>query len=429
MKLLLGLFLSILVIYFFSKRKIIGIILLLIIALVKFEISLGSKVFLLYQLISVPLFGIMLFYSSRIKIYKNIDRNILRAVFLYLFGLSFAAIVLRTEASFIGRIQMSLDYSMLFFLTTFCLHDLKDVEKLLKGIHFGVFVVAGIGLLGFFMGNPFLGFEELSANRYSGDYFQNLQDNDSKASLGRASFSASDPNSLGILMTFGTALSFFLIKKSNNSKYKIFYNFSVILFMVSIVLTYSRTALVIFAVLMIEKLFKYRQKIIVNVIILFVLVLVVFNIADKMGVLENLFLRLNDSEQIESGNGRASRWLYHFKQLNLEYILFGNSHTGFQGSQSKMSHTNYLALIYRGGFLTFLSFLYLLVRLFMSKLNNFIAPYRILVYIILISSISQEVVNSYGPNFVIWPIVAILAFSSKYIIRNEKNNSGFINVS
>ena len=126
-----------------------------------------------------------------------------------------------------------------------------------------------------------------------------------------------------------------------------------------------------------------------------------------------------DTDQVYTGNGRTKRWVYHLNQLNLEYLMFGNSHTGHQGGGSTMSHNNFLSLIYRGGFLTFLSFIYILIKLLKSKVNNVKVPYRAFVYIILIASISQELINSYGPNFVIWPIVATLAFyNHKYNYRN-----------
>ena len=146
------------------------------------------------------------------------------------------------------------------------------------------------------------------------------------------------------------------------------------------------------------------------IITLSILILTAGFIMQEFGYLDNFYLRIADKEQALTGNGRTERWVYHFNQLNLEYLFFGNSHTGHQGMGSTMSHNNYLALIYRGGFLTFLSFIYILIKLLKSKVNNVKVPYRTFAYIILIASISQELINSYGPNFVIWPIVATLAF-------------------
>ena len=95
-----------------------------------------------------------------------------------------------------------------------------------------------------------------------------------------------------------------------------------------------------------------------------------------------------------------------------------------------MSHNNFLALIYKGGVFAFFSFSYILLRMFFSKITNNFFPFKQFSIIIVVAGLSQELVNSYGPNFVIWPLIAVLAFYSKiFNYKNELSNSGTANMS
>jgi len=412
MKLVLAAFFAVIIFYFFSKRKVEGVILLLITALIKFEVSFGSKVIQVYQIIGLLLIVFIFVRSTARKTFLIYNKQIFKYVLLFLIGISFSALVMRTEASFFGRLQMSFDYSILFFLTLFCIKDIDDHNKLIKGLHLGVFSVALIGIIGFVIGNPFFGLEEGGGLVFSGDYFENLEDLNRygrTVSADRVSFSTSDPNSLGILMVFGAILSFFNLGNKPSFYYKLFNLTSIILFLYVVILSTSRTSFICFIILLIFKILKDKSNIFLFIFVVFI----TFQIAMELGYLEKFLLRFENSDEMSSGNGRIERWIYHFNHLNLEYILFGNSHTGFQGSFSKLSHTNYLALIYRGGILTFISFIVLLYKLIFSRNYNKYGPYAEIGIVVLIAGISQEIINSYGPNFIIWSIIASLAFVSK----------------
>ena len=430
MKIVLALIICSYILYNFYKKRIESLICLLIVALVHFELSFGSKVLPLYQLISVILLLGIIFFSKR-KLMK-FDKKIFNASLIFILSLSFSALFMRQEASIIGRFQLCFDYSLLFFLTSYFLEDFNDIKKLIKGIHFGVFLVSFIGFIGYVIGDPFFGFQEYKSINLSTGYFDNISEyndySDKSLSSGRVSFSASDPNSLGVLMVFGLIISFHLKKSIKSHYYKYFIYFSIILFSLSIILTGSRTAILILVVFVLILFFQNRKNILINLFTLLFLGTVIFYISNEYDLLTNVISRLENNEQIQDGNGRTSRWIYHYNKLNLEYLFFGNSHTGHQGNSSTMSHMNYLALIYRGGLFSFFSFLYLLFRLLSSKKHNTIFPFFSIGLMVLVAGISQELVNSYGPNFIIWPVLAILSFSSQYF-KNAKKNSSSPNLS
>ena len=425
MKIILAFIICIYILYNFFKKRIESLICLLIVALVHFELTLGSKVLPLYQIISVILLLGIIFFNNR----KGLifDKKIFNAALIFILSLSFSALFMRPEATIIGSLQLCFDYSLFFFITSYFLKDFNDIKKLIKGIHFGVFLVAFIGFIGYIIGDPFFGFQEYNSNIISSGYFDNISDyndySDKSLSLGRVSFAASDPNSLGVLMVFGLIISFHLIKSIKSSTYKKFIYFSIILFSLSIILTGSRTSIIILLIFILVLLFQNRKNALFNIFSLLFLTTIIFYISKEYDLLTNVISRIENNEQLQDGNGRVSRWTYHFNMLNLEYLLFGNSHTGHQGSLSTMSHMNYLALIYRGGLLTFFSFLYLLFRLLNSKKHNVIFPFISIGLMVFVAGISQELVNSYGPNFVIWPALAILSFSSQYFKNANKNSS------
>lgn len=430
MKLFLAFILGFVIFHFYRKRKIESVILLLIVALVKYEVTIGSKVILVNQIISLILICYTILIASKVTVFRFRDKKIFKAVVLFIVSLSFSALLMRADASLFGRLQLCFDYAFLFFVTLFCLNTFKDIQKLIKGMHLGIVLVAIIGIVGVSIGNPFFGFEESSFILYSDDYFQNINYYNTygggSLSFNRVSFSASDPNSLGILMVFGVVLVFHLLKTEYSKLYRQFCYISLGVFLISLILSSSRTALFILIIIFAFKLQQDSRKIFKNLFLFLVLFISVYFIAIEFGYVENLLYRLSDQDQIQDGNGRVGRWFYHFNNLNLQYLMFGNSYTGFQGS-STMSHTNFLALIYRGGLLAFFSFLYLIFRLFKAK-NNYVVPFRTFSIIILIASVTQEIINSYGPNFILWPILAILAYSSKYVYINESYNSSSFNM-
>tara|TARA_B100000989_G_scaffold200473_1_gene151548 strand:- start:10510 stop:11805 length:1296 start_codon:yes stop_codon:yes gene_type:complete len=426
MKIFFALALFAIISYLFLKRNISGVILLITLALVKYEIILGGKPVAIYQLITLFLTFIFFFFKPKSLIY---DKRLFFSVLMFIAGLSFAALVMRPEGSILGRLQLCFDYSFLFFATIFCLKDIEDLEKLIKGIHFGIFLVATIGTVGLIIGNPFFGLQEIDGKLISTNYFENISYynktiNGNYISENRIRYSTSDPNSLGILMNFGLLISISLMKKNKLKMERYFNYFCFALFSFTILLTLSRTSYVLLLLIL---LFNFFNR-------YFLLYAVLFTALTYLSIETLSFLdltdfftkRLNTEESnIYSGNNRLERWSYHFNNLSLEYLLFGNSYTGYQGTSTTMSHNNFLALIYRGGLFAFFSFFYILCRMFFSKKTNGFFPFRQLSIIIVIAGLSQELVNSYGPNFIIWPLIAALAFYSKiFNYNNELSNSG-----
>ena len=140
----------------------------------------------------------------------------------------------------------------MFFATIFCLKDIEDLEKLIKGIHFGIFLVAAIGTIGLIIGNPFFGFQEIDGKLISKNYFENIAyynktivGND--ISVNRVRYSTSDPNSLGILMNFGLLISISLMKKNTLKVQRYFNYFCFALFSFTILLTFSRTSYIYYS--------------------------------------------------------------------------------------------------------------------------------------------------------------------------------------
>ena len=143
MKLFLGVFLGAIIFHFYSKRRIEAVMLLLIIALVKYEITLGSKIISLYEIISILLIFYTFFISSSVKAFKFYDRKIFKSVILFITSLFLSALFMRDDASLLGRLQLSFDYAFLFFITLFCLNTVKDIQTLIKGLHAGVLLFLG----------------------------------------------------------------------------------------------------------------------------------------------------------------------------------------------------------------------------------------------------------------------------------------------
>ena len=431
MKILLALALFVIISYLFLKRKISGVVLLITLALIKYEIILGGKPVAIYQLITLFLTFIFFFFKPKSLIY---DKKLFFSVLIFITSLSFAALVMRPEGSILGRLQLCFDYSFLFFATIFCLKNIEDLEKLIKGIHFGIFLVATIGTIGLIIGNPFFGFQEIGGKLISNNYFENIAYHNntlinSSISENRIRYSTSDPNSLGILMNFGLLISISLMKKNKKKIERYFNYFCFALFSFTILLTFSRTSYVLLLLIL---LFNFFNRYFLLYTIIFIgLTYLSIETLSFLDLTDFFTKRLNTEESdLLTGNNRAERWVYHFQNLSLEYLFFGNSYTGYQGTSSTMSHNNFLALIYRGGVFAFFSFLYILGRMFFSKKTNGFFPFRQFSIIIIVAGLSQELVNSYGPNFIIWPLIAVLAFYSKiFNYKNELSNSGTANMS
>ncbi len=418
MKLLFTFLIFIIIFYFFRKRKIEGVIILLTIALLKFEISVGSKILPVYQIFSLP---IVLYIILNKKKFFFHNHKILISVVLFIYGITFAAFFMRQESSLLGSFQMSFDYAFLFFITLFCLKNSADIFKLIKGLHLGVFLVSLVGIIGFLIDDPFFGFQEYGFVPSSGNYFERIAQynemNNTSMSLNRVRFSTSDPNSLGILMILGSVFSFFLLKKSNNRYNYMYFLLTLVLFIFINFLTASRTSLSLLIIFIIYILFNNKTKFFKNLFLVILLAYSSFLLVDFAGFFDLFFNRISDADSANTFNGRLIRWTYHFNKLNLEYIFFGNSYSGYQGFGSTISHSNYISLLYRGGIFAFFSYIFILYKLFYNKID--FLPFRILAVVFIVSGISQEIVSSYGPNFIFWPLVALLSFSTKYFKYNH----------
>ena len=110
------------ILHLFLKRKISGVILLITLALVKYEIILGDKPVAVYQLITLFLTFIFFFFKHKGLIY---DRRLFFSVLIFITSLSFSALVMRPEGSILGRLQLCFDYSFCFLQQFFASKTLK----------------------------------------------------------------------------------------------------------------------------------------------------------------------------------------------------------------------------------------------------------------------------------------------------------------
>ena len=192
---------------------------------------------------------------------------------------------------------------------------------------------------------------------------------------------------------------------------------TLVLFIFINFLTASRTSLSLLIIFIIYILFNNKTKFFKNLFLVILLAYSSFLLVDFVGFFDLFFNRISDADSANTFNGRLMRWTYHFNKLNFEYIFFGNSYSGYQGFGSTISHSNYISLLYRGGIFAFFSYIFILYKLFYNKID--FLRFRILAVVFIVSGISQEIVSSYGPNFIFWPLVALLSFSTKYFKYNH----------
>jgi len=407
----------------------------------------------------IQIFRIMLILGSAIIIVKpvgynnhsfnkimfnNCDTSIVISVFIYLFWTIISVLFFGEKYSFFGKFLMIFDYSIMYFITVYCLKNIHEANRLFLMIPKLVTIMLIFGLIGYFLNNPWFG-----TTIYNQDIYRILESNLSYAEklaayentqrtflnlleISRIRFTAGDPNSLGTIVAmtlpFSVIFGFYLKKKVF-----IIYFF---LQLWVLFLTGSRTAIIstiIIAILLIiynpsnilsQKKLQYINYYLIGLtivvsIFLFFFESLIFSVFDR-------FTNINNMVMLVDAGDRQWRWLYHLNNLSFSNIFIGDGTFGFQGSLSTQSHNNYIGLLFYGGAFVLFAYVLILIRslLLASYFSNkILGKIMILsVLVIMISGISQETAHSLGPNFIYWPIIALISFkgySRKNIPKNQ----------
>jgi hypothetical protein len=414
-------------IYYYQNNDIKAIFIFLTACLLNVHIPLfGKDLELFYLLMIVSLLIIFSKKSYRIRIAlarNNISNYVL--VFYLLFFLSI--LFNRLNASILGVFQLIIDFTLLYFVFVpiFVLYDSK---KILKIIVYTYAIFLFFGLVSYLIEDPWFGqmyyydvriegaekassyYEKLSS------YYTQGRDISSATTLMRLKFSTSDSNSMGLMGAMMMPIIFYFIKSAKIRRDKIIAYIILLLSIYSVVLSGSRTAFIsLVVVLFVILKLNYKP-------IYFVTGLVLFMVFGALGMYflpENLiFLRFQSILTIDDlmdANNRMSRWLYHFENLNINYLFLGNSFSGFMGGGSRMAHNNFLLIIYRSGFISLIIYLLILIKtvIYSKRIDPQIA--KIIIAMLagyLVAGITLDIMTSVGPNYLFWAIMALLVTKS-----------------
>lgn len=369
---------------------------------------------------------------------NNTDSVIFQAVLIFSAFIAMSVMLMRTDASLLGRLNIVVDASLLFFISLPCIKTCKDRELLLKGILVGVTLMVFIGLIGFALDDPWWGHtvypsdEAIIESRAMTnlDYFEKLKKHiylqrqvvRSDLDL-RPRFSVSDPNSLAItiLLVFPIIVYFWLAKRSTKKRLAIICVFS--LMSLSVLLSGSRTAIIVGIAVFLHLIWMLFHTKHIKKYQVMLLLLVFVGIAGYATTIDDFgritlgrFSQIDSMNSVLDANGRLWKWKYHFSNISPSLFIIGTSQSGVSGGDSTLAHMNYIALIYRGGIPALLAFLCILYK---SIKNALRLPDRVLGLLMfasllayVLAGITQEVSMGNGPSFVFWPMIAILAKTS-----------------
>ena len=302
----------------------------------------------------------------------------------------------RSHATVLGYISQLLSPMWFYLLGALAARNHSIIRACLSTF----IVTLIIGYLGLIFANPYFGLGYgMNLEVLTGNYFANVrfQDVGGSVSLGRLRFSFADPNSMAMSVVFVMA-----IQNAHEYIFGPLYSrmkqrFLVLFFLLTIILSGSRTGLLAFAILLLIQ----ERRVLIGILPVFF----------GAGILVGMFLinngsaiqsleRLQDYTGNGTGNGRFFRWSYHLARIDLKVLSIGNSWAGDINGDFKSAHNDFISRIYKGGLMSLLAYLMLLFKL-ASKFRFTV------VLIILFMGMSQEIAFSRTP-------LALLSFLFSY---------------
>jgi O-antigen ligase len=232
------------------------------------------------------------------------------------------------------------------------------------------------------------------------------------------------PNSCGFFVNIYLPIGLYLFLKENNKKKKLFYGISILLNILTLVLTLSKTSLLIFGLLLLIlfSLLQSRDKIKVVILSLLMTVLFIFvEIFFKLGILNSVMNRFSDQGSLI---WRFNTWKLLIDNMTWKSYLIGNGPDSVfyylisvRPNEASTSHNGYLQLLYEYGILG-LSYIYAIISVFIKttksilKNNNSTAKTDLLVLfaisMVLLLELSVEQATVCRPiMYSAWTIITI----------------------
>jgi hypothetical protein len=380
---------------------------------------------------------------SRVRIEVSpVGRTIFWATLIYAILIFVSVMVFSKDTYAPKRIQSSLDFSLLFFVTLPCLKSMADVRTLLQGLVVGVFLMSLIGVIGYLLDNPWWGhtiYDDqsiLMVRDLPGlTYGQKLQ---LQIEISRGKFSAfqrmrattSDPNSLSttIMLAVPFMLYYWFYRPKLKTRLQI--AAGLVIMMTCVYLAASRTGMLsvlICLAVMAWGLSRLRRlswlQMMTSFGVILVLVVIASFIGDVGTVAYERTSEIEGTQDVIDAHGRMERWRHHLKNVELRMLFIGDGSSGARsGGGSNLAHMDYLTILYRAGLWALVCYIIILVRSFRSarEASDALLAWALQAAIIAyaIVGITQQSSMARGPGYLFWPLIAILA--SRFLTLSEK---------
>lgn len=361
------------------------------------------------------------------------DNKLSRSIIIYFLFLFVSMLFFSRQYNFVGSISMSIDYSLTYFVVLPILIKQNNWKSFIDIVLISTSFYVFIGIVGYFLNDPLFGtfyYDDNIINLRSSSlsYFEKINQIDSYlrdeiliSNSERIKFLSSDPNSLASLLLVNFLL---ILYKIFDSKKKLFWTFMLIIYSICLVLTGSRTLIIVTILGLLLISLKKRSSLFITSILIFI-ALVFFDIENLLTI--SRFSDLNSNADLLDANGRNIRWIYHLRKLSINNVLIGDGSTGFEGSFSQMSHNNYLGLLYKVGAIGFLAYCYSLYRvlsLIRINFNKFEESkyFNVIVISLILIGFTQETLSARGPATLLYCLFAYLSIKKVSIEKFNSSN-------
>ena len=410
--------------FLYKKKSIYAVILLLCFGALNYRLPLhfGFEGKLFHAGVLFCLVLSMLDFSVRPS-HGKYDHIIWFAVLAY-FLFIFISVLFAKYDRLPTKIYSMVDQSLLFFVTIKCIKDKKDVNTLFKGVIFAVCIMAGLGLIGYAVNDPWWGQQVyddpmvMEARNPSLPY--HVQVRLFGQWEGRVASTASNANALGATMILAFPIAIYLWFSAKSLVEKLIVSGGMAILIATVGLSGSLTAvfsgIVVSFVLFIGLLGvkKGRVSFFDYVFGVTVSLLIVLSVATSdyftAGTVQRLKRTQNITDFLELGN-RIFLWKEAVTELDVTFLAVGRGRPG--PAWRKGAHSNYLGIIYKGGLWAFVAFGVFFLRAIQNALRLQDRLMAICFSLSLIAyalcSITQESAVHNGPGYVFWPVIAILS--------------------
>jgi len=370
------------------------------------------------------------------------DRRICCAVWVYFILIYFSRFLTHARYGLAEEALRAIDYSLLFILAVRCIRTERDVVTLLKGLVLGTFLMAAVGLMGYVENDPWWGHTiydgttEMRARAMAGTSFTEkiqaqiwLEKGRDVSEIGaRARFTADSPNDLATTMLLAFPILAYFWPKARNLVHKPAIVAIIFLLTASIFLAASRTGIIagclmllfLFLAMFRLRLIRKPQSLVVITLTLAVVGSLCF-FSPITDTAKARIKKIENTRDLVAGHGRVAKWKRHLQGLTPSLLIIG---TGSVGAEEGQAHMNYLSTVYRGGFWALIAFF---ACLFGSMRNALKLHGRLMGLCLFTSLLTFAVCGialdssaAKGPNFIFWPIVAILAKSRKVHVARRR---------